>query len=337
MSRLAMAALKAAQARTDRASSQQPKHQGPSLRVYPSGRFMRLQTTIGNQAVQRLVQERRFRRQASGVKTPARLTADRPVLIQREPLGRRGAPMKRHTVEPGESLSKIAGYPDDGWEERLDHLIAANPDYPSIKNRTPDDPKYGWLEVGDVINVPIELAPVIDPGEIACPDCRDDWESIVKADQVRALDMLDATIAKLATYDGVNPAPVKDALTRRFKASSSAFATWINLNLRFLRLFAPQSEYLCRRVYYQCGGYCLPPGTYGWAPFCLPFTSIRICDPEYFGLGDRERAMALVHEWVHKYGCNFDFGYCNGSDCPGGTTRSLFNADPWARLVYDIG
>src|SRR5215468_7962143 len=38
MSRLAMAALKAAQARTDRASSQQPKHQGPSLRVYPSGR-----------------------------------------------------------------------------------------------------------------------------------------------------------------------------------------------------------------------------------------------------------------------------------------------------------
>jgi len=27
--------------------------------------------------------------------------------------------MKPHTVERGESLSKIAGYPDDGWEERL--------------------------------------------------------------------------------------------------------------------------------------------------------------------------------------------------------------------------
>src|SRR5262252_8138290 len=132
MSRLAMAARKSTQARTDRASSQQPKHPGPSLGVSPSERFMRLQTTIGNQAVQRLVQERRFRK-ASGVKTPARLTAARRVLIQREPLGRRGGPMKSHTVEPGESLSKIAGYPDDGWEERLDHLIAANPDYPSIK------------------------------------------------------------------------------------------------------------------------------------------------------------------------------------------------------------
>ena len=163
------------------------KHQGPSLCVSPSERFMRLQMTIGNQAVQRLVQERRFRRQASGGKIPARLTADRRVLIQREPLGRRGGPMKPHTVERGESLSLIAGYPDDGWEERLDQLIAANPDYPSIKNRTPDDPKYGWLEVGDEINIPIELAPVIDPGEITCPDCRDNWESIVKADQIRAL------------------------------------------------------------------------------------------------------------------------------------------------------
>jgi hypothetical protein len=332
-----MAALKATQARTERASSQQPKHQGPSLCVSPSEQFMRLQMTIGNQAVQRLVQERRFGRQASGGTIPARHTADRRVMIQREPLGRRGGPMKPHTVERGESLSLIAGYPDDGWEERLDQLIAANPDYPSIKNRTPDDPKYGWLEVADEINIPIELAPVIDPGEITCPDCRDNWESIVKADQIRALDMLDTTIAKLATYDGINPVQVKDALARRFKASSSAFATWINLNLRFLRLFAPQSEYLCQRVYYQCGGYCRKTGAYAWVPFCWAFTSIRVCDPGYFGWGDRERAMGLVHEWVHKYGCNFDFGYCNGSDCPGGTTRSLFNADPWARLVHDIG
>lgn len=66
--------------------------------------------------------------------------------------------MKTHTVEPGDSLSGIAGYPDEGWQERLDQLIAANPDYPGIKNRTPDDPKYGWLEVGDEINVPITLS-----------------------------------------------------------------------------------------------------------------------------------------------------------------------------------
>jgi hypothetical protein len=59
--------------------------------------------------------------------------------------------------------------------------------------------------------------------------------------------------------------------------------------------------------------------------------------PKYFNASDRKRAMVLVHEWIHKYECNFDFGYCSGSDCPGGTTRSLFNADPWARLVLDIG
>jgi len=133
--------------------------------------------------------------------------------------------MTTHTVKPGESLSLIAGYPSNGWEERLDQLIAANPDYPSIKNRTPDDPKYGWLEIGDKINIPIKLAPVIDPGEITCPPCRSDWESIVKADQSRAIGMLDTTIAKLATYDGVNPVEVRNALARRFKASSSAFAT----------------------------------------------------------------------------------------------------------------
>jgi hypothetical protein len=68
----------------------------------------------------------------------------------------------------------------------------------------------------------------------------------------------------------------------------------------------------------------------------IPLAFIRVCDPAYFGMNDRMRSAALIHEWVHKYGCNFDFGYCSGSDCPGGTTRSLFNADPRARLVFDI-
>jgi hypothetical protein len=298
---------------------------------------MRLQRIIGNQAVRRLVQGGRFGNHGSGGSIQANLTTGPATLIQREPRRRRDGGMKTHTVKRGESLSLIAGYPDDGWEERLDQLIAANPDYPSIKNRTPDDPKYGWLEIGDEINIPVKLAPVIDPGEVTCPDCRSDWASIVNADQNRAIDMLDTTIAKLATYDGVNPVEVKNALARRFEASSSAFAMWINLNLRFLRLFVPQSEYLCQKVYYDCGGRCRKERIYGWVPFCWAFTSIRICDPMYFSMSDRERAAGLVHEWVHKYGCNFDFGYCRGADCPGGTTRSLFNADPWARLVYDIG
>jgi hypothetical protein len=59
-----------------------------------------------------------------------------------------------HTAEAGDSLSLIAGYPNDGWRERLDQLIAANSQLPSIRDRSPDDPRYGWLEIGDVVNIP---------------------------------------------------------------------------------------------------------------------------------------------------------------------------------------
>jgi hypothetical protein len=62
--------------------------------------------------------------------------------------------MGTYTARPGDSLSLIAGYPSEGWQERLDQLFEANRDHPNIKNRTPNDPRYGWLEVGDVINVP---------------------------------------------------------------------------------------------------------------------------------------------------------------------------------------
>ncbi len=167
-----------------------------------------------------------------------------------------------------------------------------------------------------------------------CGPCRSDWETIVDPDHDRALNMLDTAISKLASYDGTNPTDVKDALEKRFKASSSAFATWINLNLRYLRLLAPLAGYQCQKS--DCGR-CNVPNRYGWSAWCVPFTDIRVCDPVYFGMSDRRRSMGLIHEWVHKYGCNFDFGYCSGSDCPGGTTRSLFNADPWAKLVLDIG
>src|SRR5215831_16219280 len=148
--------------------------------------------------------------------------------------------------------------------------------------------------------------------------------------------MLDTAIAKLATYDGTNPADVRDALARRFKASSSAFAMWITFNLRFLRVLAPRSEYVCQKVYYDCGGLCQEEAPYAWAPICGALAPVRVCDPRYFGAGDTDRPMYLIHEWVHKYGCNFDLGYCSESDCPGGTVRSLLNADPWARLVGDI-
>ncbi|HEY5895499.1 MAG TPA: DUF4157 domain-containing protein [Chthoniobacterales bacterium] len=72
---------------------------------------------------------------------------------------------KTHTAQPGDSLSLIAGYPNPGWQDRLAQLIAANPDLPNIKNRTPDDPRYGWLDIGDVITIPWEAG-----GEENVPD-----------------------------------------------------------------------------------------------------------------------------------------------------------------------
>jgi hypothetical protein len=59
-----------------------------------------------------------------------------------------------HTAGPGDSLSLIAGYPKAGWRERLDQLIAANAELPSIRDRSPDDPRYGWLDIGDRVMVP---------------------------------------------------------------------------------------------------------------------------------------------------------------------------------------
>ena len=76
--------------------------------------------------------------------------------VQRDPVASAGEATDAETyiARPGDSLSLIAGYPTTGWQDRLDQLIAANQDHPNIKNRTPDDPQYGWLEVGDVINIP---------------------------------------------------------------------------------------------------------------------------------------------------------------------------------------
>ena len=72
------------------------------------------------------------------------------------PASKPGKKAEPHVAQPGESLSLIAGYPNPGWQERLAQLFAANPDLPNIKNRTPDDPRYGWLEIGDLVNIPWE-------------------------------------------------------------------------------------------------------------------------------------------------------------------------------------
>src|SRR5262249_15421646 len=88
--------------------------------------------------------------------------------------------METYVARPGDSLSLIAGYPNSGWEERLDQLIAANQDHPDMKKRTPDDPQYGWLEGGGVVHTrwltsgtPLPSAPApsmpLHPGTAPAP------------------------------------------------------------------------------------------------------------------------------------------------------------------------
>ena len=136
---------------------------GPSQSAVKS--VLDLQRSHGNAFVQRLVQ----RKLATGTEiacgqelwpfarrhyADAEGRSNLESLFQRKPIGTEDEAMGTYVARPGDSLSLIAGYPNGGWQERLDQLIAANHDHPNIKNRAPDDPQYGWLEIGDVINIP---------------------------------------------------------------------------------------------------------------------------------------------------------------------------------------
>lgn len=143
-----------------------------SLRQVPRVEtLLGLQRTHGNAFVQRLMQqtasERPIRQRLRDLPTEkasrqhvwpcARRHHTEPECestVQKDAFGTGGRAMGTYVARPGDSLSLIAGYPNSGWEERLDQLIAANPDHPNIRNRTPDDPQFGWLEIGDVINIP---------------------------------------------------------------------------------------------------------------------------------------------------------------------------------------
>ncbi|HEX7940372.1 MAG TPA: DUF4157 domain-containing protein [Gemmatimonadaceae bacterium] len=164
----------------------------------------------------------------------------------------------------------------------------------------------------------------------ACPS---DWQTTVNDDHNRALGMVSVAIAKLGSYDGTNPPEVRTALATHFHGTSTALAGWVRFNLRYLRLVAPLASYKCS----ETGTGMCGPTTNAWAMWCVPFTDIRVCNPNYFGRGDIAQSTTLIHEWVHRYGCNFDLGY-EGSDeySGGGTGRALFNADPWAKLVRDV-
>ena len=70
--------------------------------------------------------------------------------------------------------------------------------------------------------------------------------------------------------------------------------------------------------------------------WCVPLADIRLCSI-YFGHGPTKRSTTLIHEWVHKYGCNFDLGYEHEPDYGShGTVRQLLNADSFSSFVRDV-
>jgi hypothetical protein len=186
-----------------------------------------------------------------------------------------------------------------------------------------------------------ELAHVVQQGDQAgngtiqrtAATCPSGWSTAVRADHSRALGMIDTARSKLAAYDGTTPAVVKTALNRHFKASSSGFAGWVSANLWFLRNMARLASYDCE----DTSSWWCSSGNTAKTFWCVPFVDIRVCQPAYFAHSDPERAETLIHEWVHKYGCNFDLGYSHEPDYPSQwTITALVNADPWSEFVQDV-
>jgi hypothetical protein len=164
--------------------------------------------------------------------------------------------------------------------------------------------------------------------------CPASWRTIVSSDHSRALTMVDIARGKLSAYNGTSPHDVRSALDRHFKASSITFAGWVNLNLGFLRQMARLADYDCEDT---TSWWCSGSGTAAKTLWCVPLVNIRVCQPLYFSLSNKGRSTTLIHEWVHKYGCNFDLGYSHEPDYPSQwTITALLNADPFAEFVNDV-
>ena len=169
------------------------------------------------------------------------------------------------------------------------------------------------------------------------PGCSATQDSTINADHARARGMLSTAIATVSSYNGTTPAKVFNALSTHFHgATSNAFATWINVNLRFLWGVTWIAGYECytgglfERVW-ACG-----PNDLATTFWCVPGVDIRLC-PSYFGQSANERSTTLIHEWVHKYGCNFDLGYEHEPDYPQNwTVTQLLNADSFSSFIRDV-
>lgn len=164
---------------------------------------------------------------------------------------------------------------------------------------------------------------------VTVDDCDAGQESVIRDSHDRAMAMVQNAIDKLDRYDGTDPPEVHDALARHFHGTSTVLASWISMNFSLLKSMSDSPQYECESV--QVGT------RRGWSMWCMPFSDIELY-PNWFADTDIDmRARTMIHEWVHRYGCNFDLGYF-GSEGYGehSTARSLLNADPWAWFCVDV-
>ena len=167
--------------------------------------------------------------------------------------------------------------------------------------------------------------------------CSASQDTIVTDDHKRARSMLSNAIAAVSSYNGTTPAKVFNALSTHFHGSTSnAFATWINVNLRFLWAVTWMAGYDCYTGGLFEGTWACGPSALATTFWCVPGVNIRLC-PSYFGQGPTERSTTLIHEWVHKYGCNFDLGYEGEAEYPQNMTLTqLLNADSFSSFIRDV-
>jgi hypothetical protein len=164
---------------------------------------------------------------------------------------------------------------------------------------------------------------------VTVDDCNTTQETVIRDSHARAMEMVQNAIDKLGRYDGTDPPEVYSALNTHFHGTGTFLAGWIRANYRLLKGMSGSPQYECESV--QVGT------RRGWSMWCVPFSDIELY-PDWFADSDIDmRARTMIHEWVHRYGCNFDLGYF-GSEGYGGhsTARSLLNADPWAWFCVDV-
>lgn len=167
--------------------------------------------------------------------------------------------------------------------------------------------------------------------------CSNAKDTIVDDDHDRAREMLSKAIDTISSYDGSKPTKVHDALDTHFNGSTSnAFATWINANLRILWGLTWMAGYECFTGGILERGWACRGSDLATTFWCVPGVAIRLC-PRYFKKSDAERSSTMIHEWVHKYGCNFDLGYEHESDYGDNSTLTqLINADSFQNLIRDV-